>query len=179
MITPTNRAVRTGVIRFTYLDSPLGRLFVSRDDEGITSLLLPTGRHGPVHRSPEPDSVREDAAFDDVRTQLVEYFSGRRTEFDLPLNLIGSPFQRNVWAALCDIPFGATRTYGQQTAAIGSPMSAARAVGHANGQNPVSIIVPCHRVIGADGSLTGYGGGLAAKRWLLEHEGAQPGLFAL
>jgi methylated-DNA-[protein]-cysteine S-methyltransferase len=160
-------------MKYTLIGSPLGALLVARDDEGITTLLLPTGRH---RAEPSPKWVREDAAFDDVRAQLAEYFAGERTEFDLPLHMIGTRFQRRVWAALCEIPCGETTSYGALAESLGAP-GAARAVGLANGQNPVSIIVPCHRVIGADGSLTGYGGGLDAKRWLLSHETAQPALF--
>jgi methylated-DNA-[protein]-cysteine S-methyltransferase len=163
------------VIRYTVLDSPLGAMPCARDDEGIITLLLPHGRAG---ADPAPDWVRDDTAFDDVRTQLGEYFAGTRTTFDLPLHLIGSAFQRKVWAGLLEIPCGETTSYGELAVAIGVP-GAARAVGLANGQNPVPIIVPCHRVIGANGSLTGYGGGLDAKRWLLTHEAAQAGLFAL
>jgi methylated-DNA-[protein]-cysteine S-methyltransferase len=113
--------------------------------------------------------VRDDAAFAEVRTQLNEYFAGTRTEFDVPLNAAGSAFQKRVWAALMTIPYGETTSYGKIAAGIGAP-DAARAVGLANGQNPIPLIVACHRVIGADGSLTGYGGGLDAKRWLLAHE---------
>jgi len=153
-------------------------LFVARDELGLTHLYLPTGRH--VQHSAQPGWVRDDEAFDDVRGQLAEYFAGARTAFDLPLHPSGTPFQLRVWAALCEIPCGQTRSYGQQAAAIGAdPRTASRAVGLANGKNPISIIVPCHRVIGADGSLTGYGGGLPAKKWLLEHESQQVGLFAL
>jgi methylated-DNA-[protein]-cysteine S-methyltransferase len=161
--------------RYTIIDSPLGALLLARDEVGITDLLLPTGRH---KAEPGPDWTRDDAAFDDVRTQLGEYFAGTRTQFDLPLNMIGSAFQRRVWAALRDIPCGETTSYGALAASIGAP-GAARAVGLANGQNPVSIIVPCHRVIGANGSLTGYGGGLPAKQWLLSHEAQRAGLFAV
>jgi len=161
-------------MRYTYLGSPLGELLVVRDEAGITGLYLPAGRH-PVRVAPE--WVRDDAAFDDVRVQLEEYFAGRRRTFDLPLHPAGTAFQQRVWAALLDIPYGETTSYGKTAAAIGSP-TASRAVGLANGQNPIPIIVPCHRVIGANGSLTGYGGGLDAKRWLLAHESGQAGLFA-
>jgi methylated-DNA-[protein]-cysteine S-methyltransferase len=161
--------------RYTTIDSPLGTLLVARDDEGITALLLPTGRH---KAEPAEGWTRDDGAFDDIRTQLGEYFAGTRTDFDLPLHMIGSAFQRRVWAALREIPCGETTSYGALAASIGAP-GAARAVGLANGQNPVSIIVPCHRVIGANGSLTGYGGGLPAKQWLLSHEAQQAGLFAV
>jgi methylated-DNA-[protein]-cysteine S-methyltransferase len=159
--------------RYTAIESPIGVLLVARDDVGITALLLPHGRR-PAR--PAAEWVRADAAFDDVRSQLGEYFAGTRTTFDLPLHLRGSAFQRRVWNALLEIPCGATTSYGAIAAAIGEP-GAARAVGAANGQNPVAIIVPCHRVIGANGSLTGYGGGLPTKRWLLAHEAAQASLF--
>jgi methylated-DNA-[protein]-cysteine S-methyltransferase len=178
MITSTDRDTLAGATRYTFIESPLGALFVTRDDEGITSLLLPTGRHGPQQRTPHPDWQRVDAAFEDIRAQLGEYFAGTRTEFDLPLHLLGTPFQLRVWAALREIPCGVTTSYGRLAESLDSP-GAARAVGLANGQNPVSIIVGCHRVIGANGSLTGYGGGLPAKRWLLAHEAQQTGLFAL
>ncbi len=151
---------------YSYVESPLGPLLAVRDDIGITALYLPSGRH-PV--TVAPNWTRDDDAFDDAHTQLDEYFAGERTSFDLPLHLIGSPFQLRVWAALREIPYGETTSYGKTAAAIGAP-TASRAVGLANGQNPVPIIVPCHRVVGADGSLTGYGGGLEAKRWLLSHE---------
>ncbi|PZS20405.1 MAG: cysteine methyltransferase [Pseudonocardiales bacterium] len=161
-------------MRYAHLDSPLGALLVLRDNVGLTGLYLPTGRH-PV--TVAPGWLRDDAAFDDVRTQLAEYFAGRRRAFDLALHPSGTAFQQRVWAALLDIPYGETTSYGKTAAAIGVP-SAARAVGLANGRNPIPVIVPCHRVIGANGSLTGYGGGLDAKRWLLAHESGQPGLFA-
>jgi methylated-DNA-[protein]-cysteine S-methyltransferase len=163
------------VNRYTTIDSPLGTLLVARDDEGITALLLP---HAKRPAEPAPDWVRDDNAFDDIRTQLGEYFAGSRATFDLALHLIGSTFQRRVWSALLEIPCGETTSYGALATSIGAP-GAARAVGLANGQNPIAVVVPCHRVIGADGSLTGYGGGLPAKRWLLSHEAAQAGLFAV
>jgi methylated-DNA-[protein]-cysteine S-methyltransferase len=157
----------------TTIDSPLGPLLVARDAAGLTTLLLPTGRH---KAEPAAGWVRDDDAFADARAQLGEYFAGLRTTFDLPLHLIGSAFQRRVWAALLEIPCGETASYGAIAERIGA-VGAARAVGLANGQNPISIIVPCHRVIGANGSLTGYGGGLPAKRWLLGHEAQHTGLF--
>lgn len=115
---------------------------------------------------------RNDTALPQVRAQLAEYFAGAREAFDVPLRLHGTAFQRTVWTALLDIPFGQTRSYRQQAQHIGQP-AAVRAVGAANGQNPISIIVPCHRVIGASGALTGYGGGIERKRWLLAREGPQ------
>ena len=159
---------------FTRIESPLGVLLAVRDEGGITHLYLPAGRHPTADPA---GAAQDDTAFDDVRGQLAEYFAGDRTSFDLPLHAAGTPFQHTVWDALVTIPHGGTRSYGELAAGIGSP-GAARAVGLANGQNPISIIVPCHRVIGADGSLTGYGGGLAAKRWLLGHEAQRTGLFA-
>ncbi len=161
-------------MEYTTVGSPLGDLLVARDELGITALYLPTGKHP---RSADPAWSRADTSFDDVRTQLAEYFAGDRPQFELPLHAAGSPFQRRVWDALREIPFGETTSYGAIAGLIGSP-DAARAVGLANGQNPISIVVPCHRVIGADGSLTGYGGGLPAKRWLLSHEASHAGLFA-
>lgn len=167
---------------YTHVPSPLGDLLVVRHDRNavtgqpgdLTGLYLPTGRHATAQRG---DWQRDDSAFDDVRVQLDEYFAGDRREFDLPCSGVGTVFQQQVWAALVEIPYGETTSYGELAAAISSP-SASRAVGLANGQNPISIIVPCHRVVGADGSLTGYGGGLDAKRWLLSHELSRTGLFA-
>jgi methylated-DNA-[protein]-cysteine S-methyltransferase len=166
---------------YTSHPSPLGDLLVVRDDRGaapgrpggLTGLYLPTGRHAGALRV---QWRRDDTAFDDVRGQLDEYFAGRRRHFDLPLSAVGSAFQKRVWAALMKIPYGETTSYGRTAVAIGSP-TASRAVGLANGQNPISIIVPCHRVVGANGSLTGYGGGLDAKRWLLSHEAVQAGVL--
>ena len=165
----------------TAIASPLGDLLAVREDRdadghpgGLTGLYLPTGRHATALR---PEWRRDDHAFDDVRGQLDEYLSGDRRRFDLPLQAAGTEFQHRVWTALVAIPYGETTTYGRTAASIGAPR-ASRAVGLANGQNPISIIVPCHRVVGADGSLTGYGGGLDAKRWLLSHEARHHGLFA-
>lgn len=160
---------------YTLIPSPLGDLLATRDAQGITGLYLPTGRNVVT---PRPEWVRDDAAFTDLRTQLDEYFAGTRQQFDLQLHPRGTGFQRQVWKALLDIPYGETASYGETAAAIGAPVTASRAVGSANGQNPISIVVPCHRVIGANGSLVGYGGGLDAKRWLLSHEAAHAGLFA-
>jgi methylated-DNA-[protein]-cysteine S-methyltransferase len=159
---------------FTRIPSPLGDLLAVRDDGGITHLYLPSGRHPTADPA---GAERADDAFDDIRAQLGEYFAGDRTSFDLPLHAKGTPFQHRVWDALVQIPHGTTSSYGELAAAIGAP-GAARAVGLANGQNPISIVVPCHRVIGANGSLTGYGGGLPAKKWLLGHEAQRTGLFA-
>ncbi|WP_375477172.1 methylated-DNA--[protein]-cysteine S-methyltransferase [uncultured Jatrophihabitans sp.] len=161
---------------WTKIDSPLGLLLAARDAAGITTLLLPTGRHQTM--APSAAWARDDAGFDDLRAQLEEYFAGRRTEFDLTLNPVGTAFQLRVWTALADIPYGRTASYAAIAVAIGAPRGASRAVGAANGQNPISIVVPCHRVVGAQGALTGYAGGLPAKQWLLGHEAQHAGLFA-
>jgi methylated-DNA-[protein]-cysteine S-methyltransferase len=130
--------------------------------------LPPAGRLGePITPGAEPPS---DGPLAETARQLAEYFAGQRTDFDLPLELEGTGFQQRVWAGLRDIGYGETISYGELGRRIGAPPSASRAVGLANGKNPVSIIVPCHRVIGADGSLTGYGGGLPRKRFLLDLE---------
>jgi methylated-DNA-[protein]-cysteine S-methyltransferase len=144
-----------------YYRSPIGLLEVKQTQAGIASISFVT--RGPAESGAVPAELR--AA---VR-QLDEYFRGRRTEFSLALELRGTPFQRRVWRRLQKIPFGRTVSYGELAAAIGRPR-AARAVGQANHQNPVSVVIPCHRVIGADGGLAGYGGGLWRKRWLLAHE---------
>jgi len=159
-------------MKYSSIQSPLGDMLVTRDDDGITGLDLPISRYP---RPVQDDWQRDDAAFDDIRTQLAEYFAGDRQDFDLPLNAGGSRFQSLVWQALVEIPYGETTSYGKVAVSIGHP-DGPRAVGLANGQNPIPIIVPCHRVIGADGSLTGYGGGLSAKRWLLDHEAKHAGL---
>jgi O-6-methylguanine DNA methyltransferase len=143
--------------------SPVGTLTLVADDGVLAGLYLPEHRHAPsldLPAGPAPGGVAE---------QLTEYFAGQRHAFAVPLSVSGTPFQREVWDALATIPYGETWSYAKLAAAIGRPR-AVRAVGLANGRNPVSIVVPCHRVIGANGDLTGYGGGLAAKEWLLAHE---------
>ena len=152
---------------YTYMPSPIGRLLLCGDDQRLTGLYTPPASEDPgLVRSRR----RSDAAFARVREQLEEYFAGERVSFDLPLSVDGAtPFRRSVWSALREIPYGATVSYGQLASQLGVP-SAARAVGAANGSNPISIIVPCHRVIGAGGDLTGYAGGLERKRYLLRHE---------
>lgn len=156
------------------VESPLGKLRLVAADGALIGIWLP-GRPG----APPPAAVGGDPVLEEARAQLDQYFGGRRRTFDLPLAPRGTAFQRAVWAALLDIPFGETRSYGGLARSLGRP-SAARAVGAANGANPLPIVVPCHRVIGADGSLTGYAGGEERKRWLLRHEGVGAGhhLFA-
>jgi methylated-DNA-[protein]-cysteine S-methyltransferase len=151
---------------YTTLDSPIGELLLLGDKQALHGLYMQKGRTATAIR---PEWVRDDEAFADIREQLEEYFAGRRATFDVPLEMAGSPFQRRVWRALQDIPYGETISYGELARRVGAPATP-RNVGAANGRNPVSVIVPCHRVIGADGSLVGYGGGLERKRTLLELE---------
>jgi methylated-DNA-[protein]-cysteine S-methyltransferase len=153
-----------------YVNSPLGRLRLVAASDGLTGLYYPEHRHG---RDPEADDVDHHPVLDLARQELGEYFAGRRIRFETPLAPAsirgGTAFQLQVWNALLAIPFGETRSYGDIARSIGRP-NAVRAVGAANGLNPISIFVPCHRVIGGAGALTGYAGGLEAKRWLLELE---------
>ncbi|MFJ8941939.1 methylated-DNA--[protein]-cysteine S-methyltransferase [Streptomyces sp. NPDC102395] len=150
----------------TVIDSPYGPLTLVADDGVLCGLYMTEQRHRPAQDS---FGAREDRLFAEAEDQLEAYFAGGLKEFTLPLRLDGTPFQRGVWAELRKIPYGETRTYGDLAHALGAP-TASRAVGLANGRNPVGIIVPCHRVVGADGSLTGYGGGLDRKRRLLSFE---------
>jgi methylated-DNA-[protein]-cysteine S-methyltransferase len=151
---------------YDHLESPIGRIALVGDGRALTRIGLPDSRH-PL--SIEIGWRRDAAPFAEARRQFGEYFAGTRTGFDLELAPRGSDFQCRVWAALCDIPYGVTISYAELARRIGNP-KASRAVGLANGANPLAIIVPCHRVIGANGSLTGYGGGLPAKQFLLELE---------
>lgn len=155
---------------YTETHSPIGPLLLTANAVGLTGLFMQEGPHGAVPIA--STWVRDDDRLASVRTQIDEYFAGRRQRFDVALDLEGTPFQKTVWTALCDIGFGETSSYGELARRIGNP-NAMRAVGLANGRNPVAIIVPCHRVIGADGSMTGYGGGVERKRFLLELESRQ------
>jgi methylated-DNA-[protein]-cysteine S-methyltransferase len=150
-------------VYYSRIDSPIGELLLTGDGHALTGLFMENQRHG---EGPSADWQRDDALFTEAREQLAAYFAGQRQTFDLDLAPTGTDFQCRVWQALRDIPFGKTESYGVLARRIGAP-KASRAVGLANGRNPISIIVPCHRVIGADGSLTGYGGGIERKRWLL------------
>ena len=154
------------------VDSPVGPLFLVASSAGLHAIEFESARH-PLRRS---DDWREGAhpVLDATQQQLDEYFAGQRQSFDLPLAAHGTPFQQVVWQALTRIPFGATASYVALAKSIGRP-TASRAVGAANGRNPLSIVVPCHRVIGASGLLTGFGGGLPTKAFLLSLEGARPG----
>lgn len=155
--------------RFRTIDSPIGPLTLAGDDRALTHLLMHEQSHPPKRRETWD---RDDAIFPEVVDQLDAYFAGELTEFKIAMRLEGTEFQRRVWAALCDIPYGATESYGQLAARIGQP-TASRAVGLANGRNPIALIVPCHRVIGASGTLVGYGGGLDRKQTLLALERGQ------
>ena len=151
------------------LHTPFGELTVVASDVGVRYVMFENDAH--------PKSFANMVVVDDEKhhivasavTQLHEYITGDRTSFDVPLDLVGTDFQVQAWRALADIPFGTTVSYAQQAKSIGRP-TATRAIGAANGRNPVVVLLPCHRVIGADGSLTGFGGGLPVKKWLLQHE---------
>ncbi|MGU3494282.1 methylated-DNA--[protein]-cysteine S-methyltransferase [Xanthobacteraceae bacterium A53D] len=153
------------------LSSPVGQLTLVAGAHGLAAVLW---ENDDPRRAPLGPLcfAQTHPVLDQAGAQLDAYFAGRRTVFDLPLDPVGTPFQKAVWAALMTIPFGETRSYGQLAAQVGSPKGA-RAVGAANGRNPISIITPCHRAIGASGALTGFAGGLEAKRFLLELEGRQ------
>lgn len=148
---------------FTHIPSPIGQLTLVASELGLAAL------HMESHPVPLDGLLLDDSCFAEARRQLDAYFAGALRSFDLPLDLQGTPFQLQVWRALLEIPYGETVSYGEQARRIGNPKGV-RAVGLANGRNPISIIVPCHRVIGKNGSLTGYGGGLDRKRFLLELE---------
>jgi methylated-DNA-[protein]-cysteine S-methyltransferase len=157
------------------IESPVGPLLLVARDGALAQLWMTPF---PVPEGGRP-ADGDAAVLDAAERQLAEYFGGRRTAFDLPLTLEGTAFQRRVWDELLAIPFGERISYGELARRVGRPGSA-RAVGLANGRNPASIIVPCHRVVGSDGTLTGYGGGLDRKAWLLDHEAQQgPGQLAL
>ncbi len=166
------------MITCTHIDSPVGPLLLAADDDGLRLIEFHSPRH-PARRGGDWQHG-DHPVLDAARAQLDGYFKGERGAFDLPLAPHGTPFQREVWQALASIPFGETISYAQLAARVGRP-SAMRAVGAANGRNPLPIVLPCHRVIGANGSLTGFGGGLPTKRFLLELEGALAGegLFAV
>lgn len=159
--------MHTPVMRYDIHTTPVGQVLAAANDDGLALILFEAGGH---FRAPSPDWRRDRAALAPLKAQLDEYFRGERRSFDLPLAPVGTSFQREVWQALLEIPYGETRSYGDIAASVGRPGSA-RAVGAANGRNPLSIVVPCHRVIGANRSLTGYAGGIETKRRLLNLEG--------
>lgn len=153
-------------VRHAVFGSPVGDLTAVGTDEGLRALYFDAHKRRPTG---ETFGERDDDAFEEVRVQVGEYFAGSRREFDLALAPVGDGFQQKVWALLAQIPYGETRSYGDLALALGDK-NLARAVGAANGQNPLSIVVPCHRVVGADGRLTGYAGGLERKQFLLALE---------
>jgi len=177
MTSTTNTTTDTTTTTFTVMPSPVGPLTLLAQGDALVGLhfdLDPSSQ-------PRPGWVRDARPFRDAAAQLDEYFAGRRQTFDLPLAPRGTAFRKLVWKALQAIPYGQTASYGEIARAIGQPL-ASRAIGGANHHNPLAIVIPCHRVVGADGSMTGYGGGLARKRTLLDLEagaaGRRPDLFA-
>lgn len=158
---------------YCYLTTPIGELLLAGDDDALCLVGFPEGK---LRYEPEPGWTRNEKPFAAARAQLGEYFAGTRKHFDLPLKLNGTEFQLRVLQELQRIPYGETTSYGDIAQRIGRP-KAVRAVGAANGRNPIPIIVPCHRVIGSNGSLTGFGGGLGAKRALLQLEAEHSGLL--
>jgi methylated-DNA-[protein]-cysteine S-methyltransferase len=147
---------------FTFVETPIGEILIAGDADAVHEIHF-------APATPHDDWTRDDSALKYASVQLRSYFAGKRRDFDFPLVPRGTEFQRVVWTALRQIPFGETTTYGEIARTIARP-DAVRAVGAANGANPIPIVIPCHRVIGSNGSLTGFGGGLPAKRWLLDHE---------
>jgi len=157
--------VADAVVTHTVVPTPLGPTTLVAHDGRLSALLMPSSKYSEVQG---PFGQRDDEGFDEVRTQLEEYFSGARTTFDLPLALLGTDFQVRVWEGLLKIPYGQTWSYGELAESVGlDPRTSSRAVGAANGRNRIAIVVPCHRVIGANGSLTGFAAGLDRKRFLL------------
>lgn len=161
---------------YGFTQSPLARLLLVGSEDGALVALTLAGTNPDAERPPtiDPRWIPDDGRLDDVRKQLDEYFSGARREFDVPTRPQGSEFQRAVWSAMEDIPYGETASYGELARRIGRPQ-ASRAVGAASGQNPVPVVIPCHRVVGSDGRLTGYAWGLDRKTWLLDHEARSNG----
>lgn len=153
-------------MRFTHVLSPIGVLLLAGNADGLKFVGLPQGSG---HLKPQPGWIEDPMGFNQETAQFVEYFTGNRLTFELDLAPDGTPFQKEVWQALCDIPYGETTSYSEIARRVGRP-AAVRAVGAANGKNPLPIVIPCHRVIGKDGSLTGFGGGLRAKETLLALE---------
>ena len=156
---------------YCYLDTPIGELLLAGEGDALSMIGFPKGV---MRRDPEPDWIYNEEPLENACTQLTEYFSGQRKDFDLPLKLDGTEFQVSVLEALLEIPYGETTSYGAIAKQIGRP-KAVRAVGAANGRNPIPIIVPCHRVIGSSGDLTGFGGGLDTKEALLRLEAENSG----
>lgn len=165
-VLPAKTRVRSDAVCYCIVQSPVGRILLAGNERVLTHLSFQDGRHP---TEPDPRWIHAEKPFERPIRQLEEYFSGKRKTFTITLAPHGTPFQQRVWQALQAIPYGQTQSYGQIAKAVGKP-TASRAVGAANGQNPISIIVPCHRVIGSNGKLVGYGGGLSIKETLLAHE---------
>lgn len=175
-----NSAVRPAPapISITTMPSPIGVLTIAASDAGLRFVMwevdartTPSASESEFEPGGAPTGSQRETILHTAISQLYEYFRGERTDFEVPLDPHGTPFQHSAWAALRSIPYGSTVTYGHQARMLGD-VRKSRAVGAANGKNPIGIVVPCHRVVGADGSLTGFAGGLAAKAWLLDHERA-------
>ena len=158
---------------YCYVDTPIGELLLAGTENALSLIGFPKGS---MRRDPGPDWIFKEEPFEKVRQQLREYFEGKRREFDIPLSLAGTDFQLSVWHELREIPYGTTVSYGEVAKRIDNP-KAVRAVGAANGRNPIPIIVPCHRVIGSHGDLTGFGGGLDTKEALLRLEAEHTSLL--
>jgi methylated-DNA-[protein]-cysteine S-methyltransferase len=174
----TTVRITAAVLHVGHLDTPIGRLTVAGGDRGVRAVLWPGERDGRVPLDDVDLVEAPHPVVDEAIGQLGEYFAGTRHEFDLPLDPVGTPFQQEVWAVLRGIPYGETISYGEQAGRLGD-VRKARAVGAANGRNPISIVVPCHRVVGSTGKLTGFAAGLDVKAWLLRHEQGdrEPALF--
>ncbi|HWA82291.1 MAG TPA: methylated-DNA--[protein]-cysteine S-methyltransferase [Fimbriimonadaceae bacterium] len=162
------------MIYYDTFDSPIGTLLATSDGERVTGIYMENHKGGPIIG---PEWRRDPGRFAETRRQIGEYFAGRRRAFDLPLALSGTPFQKQVWDELLAIPYGGTTTYGAIAKKLGDP-NASRAVGTAVGRNPISIVVPCHRVLGSSGAITGFAGGVDKKRQLLDLESQPHDLFA-
>lgn len=162
----------TATVRTRTMTTPVGTLTVAASDRGVRAVLWETDTATRVNIGDIDDGSDDraaDSVLDNAVAQLSEYFASERHQFDVPLDLVGTEFQKRVWESLRLVDYGTTASYSEQASALGQP-SAVRAVAAANGRNPVSILLPCHRIIGSNGSLTGFAGGLDAKRWLLDHE---------
>jgi methylated-DNA-[protein]-cysteine S-methyltransferase len=166
-------------MNYCYLDTPIGKLLLAGDQKGVHRITFPTKGNPHEAALPEPGWIESTRGpLKEAVRQLKEYFKGDRTEFDLPLAPEGTQFQKSVWRNLCDIPYGETISYGELARRVGNP-KASRAVGAANGSNPLPIVVPCHRVIGSSGKMTGFGGGIPVKEALLALESKQKSLLGV
>lgn len=163
-----NSRIMEPIMYYQWIESPLGKVLLTSNGPSLTGLYLQEQRYFPQPTAAWCESA-EIAPFQDAQVQLTEYFAHQRQQFDLLLDPVGTAFQKQVWQLLRQIPFGTTQSYGALAQQLGQP-TASRAVGAANGRNPISIIIPCHRVIATTGKLTGYAGGLDRKQWLLKHE---------